>query len=83
MRRLTTREAGRCTGRARHPRLSAASSWHHFSMTDEKRISLRLPTDLHAQLVEQARSDRRSLNSEIVHLLEVALTNAGGDDESP
>ncbi|MFE9312152.1 Arc family DNA-binding protein [Streptomyces sp. NPDC088353] len=52
-------------------------------MTDEKRISLRLPTDLHAQLVEQARSDRRSLNSEIVHLLEVALTNAGGDDESP
>ncbi|MFB7576531.1 Arc family DNA-binding protein [Streptomyces sp. NPDC056165] len=52
-------------------------------MTDEKRISLRLPTDLHARLVEQACSDRRSLNSEIVHLLEVALTNAGGDDESP
>ncbi|MEV5012818.1 Arc family DNA-binding protein [Streptomyces sp. NPDC055692] len=52
-------------------------------MTDEKRISLRLPTDLHARLVEQARSDRRSLNSEIVHLLEAALTNAGRDDESP
>ncbi|MEV5007885.1 MULTISPECIES: Arc family DNA-binding protein [unclassified Streptomyces] len=52
-------------------------------MTDEKRISLRLPTDLHARLVEQARSDRRSLNSEIVHLLEVALTNAGRDDEAP
>ncbi|MFE4415968.1 Arc family DNA-binding protein [Streptomyces sp. NPDC056821] len=46
-------------------------------------MSLRLPTDLHARLVEQARSDRRSLNSEIAHLLEAALTNAGGDDESP
>ncbi|MFE4448481.1 Arc family DNA-binding protein [Streptomyces sp. NPDC056820] len=46
-------------------------------------MSLRLPTDLHARLVEQARSDRRSLNSEIVHLLEAALTNAGGDDKSP
>ncbi|MER7692593.1 Arc family DNA-binding protein [Streptomyces sp. NPDC097610] len=52
-------------------------------MEDEKRISLRLPTDLHARLVEEARADRRSLNSEIVHLLEVALGPAGGDDQSP
>jgi predicted HicB family RNase H-like nuclease len=52
-------------------------------MEDEKRISLRLPTDLHARLVERARADRRSLNSEIVHLLEVALSPDGGDDQSP
>ncbi|MEV8567086.1 Arc family DNA-binding protein [Streptomyces sp. NPDC051322] len=52
-------------------------------MEDEKRISLRLPTDLHARLVEAAGADRRSLNSEIVHLLEVALGSARGDDQSP
>jgi predicted HicB family RNase H-like nuclease len=49
----------------------------------EKRISLRLPADLHERLVGKARSDRRSLNSEIVHLLEVALGPVGRDDESP
>ncbi|MEV7974789.1 Arc family DNA-binding protein [Streptomyces sp. NPDC086519] len=52
-------------------------------MEDEKRISLRLPTELHTRLVEEARTDRRSLNSEIVHLLEVALGPASGDDQSP
>ncbi|MHB9858265.1 Arc family DNA-binding protein [Streptomyces sp. YIM S03343] len=52
-------------------------------MEDEKRISLRLPTDLHARLVEAARADRRSLNSEIIHLLEAALGPVGGDDQSP
>ncbi|MFL1375884.1 toxin-antitoxin system HicB family antitoxin [Nocardiopsis protaetiae] len=51
-------------------------------MADEKRISLRLPPDLHARLVEQARLDRRSLNSEIVHLLEVALPEMDGNDTS-
>jgi len=52
-------------------------------MEDEKRISLRLPTELHARLVEEARADRRSLNSEIAHLLEVAVGPADGDDQSP
>ncbi|MGW6292239.1 Arc family DNA-binding protein [Streptomyces sp. NPDC055058] len=52
-------------------------------MEDEKRISLRLPTELHARLVEEARADRRSLNSEIIHLLEVALGSLDGDDPSP
>ena len=51
-------------------------------MNGEKRVSLRLPTDLHARLVAQAKKDRRSLNSEIVHLLEVALEE-GGPDSSP
>jgi predicted HicB family RNase H-like nuclease len=52
-------------------------------MDSEKRISLRLPTELHARLVEKARSDRRSLNSEIIHLLEATLGSLDGDDESP
>ncbi|MER5495013.1 Arc family DNA-binding protein [Streptomyces sp. LE64] len=52
-------------------------------MESEKRISLRLPADLHERLVERARTDRRSVNSEIIHLLEVALGPAGGDDRSP
>ncbi|MGA5052211.1 Arc family DNA-binding protein [Streptomyces cellulosae] len=52
-------------------------------MDDEKRITLRLPADLHARLTEEARTERRSLNSEIVHLLEAALGPVSGDDQSP
>ncbi len=47
------------------------------------KITLRIPEELHAQLTAQADTDRRSLNSEILHLLEVALTTVAGDDESP
>ncbi|MFD7441037.1 Arc family DNA-binding protein [Streptomyces sp. NPDC059909] len=47
------------------------------------RITLRLPDDVHARLATQAETDRRSLNSEIVHLLEVALAAVDGNDESP
>jgi predicted HicB family RNase H-like nuclease len=47
------------------------------------RITLRLPDDVHARLATQAETDRRSLNSEILHLLEVALTTVEADDESP
>ncbi|WP_406429352.1 Arc family DNA-binding protein [Streptomyces sp. NBC_01589] len=50
---------------------------------DEKRITLRLPDDLHARLTEHARIDRRSLNSEIVHLLEVTIDTPRGDAGSP
>ncbi|MFD8983951.1 Arc family DNA-binding protein [Streptomyces sp. NPDC059564] len=46
-------------------------------------LTLRLPDDIHARLTAQAEADRRSLNSEIVYLLEVALTAVGGNDESP
>ncbi len=38
-----------------------------------KNLSVRLPDDLHAQLVEAAKGDDRSLNSEIIHLLRRAL----------
>ncbi|WP_075732817.1 Arc family DNA-binding protein [Streptomyces acidiscabies] len=55
------------------------------------RFALRLPEDLHTRLTAQAATDRRSINSEILHLLEVALTavapetpdHPGGDQASP
>jgi hypothetical protein len=36
-------------------------------------INLRLPRDLHARLKDQAAHDRRSLNAEIVWLLDRSL----------
>ncbi|WP_329361844.1 Arc family DNA-binding protein [Streptomyces sp. NBC_01483] len=54
------------------------------------RFSLRLPEDLHERVTAHAAADRRSLNSQILHLLEIALaaprTDAGppgGDPASP
>ncbi|MFF2460842.1 Arc family DNA-binding protein [Streptomyces mirabilis] len=47
------------------------------------RFSLRIPADLHEQVTAQAAADRRSLNSEILHLLEVALTAPRPDAGSP
>jgi predicted HicB family RNase H-like nuclease len=52
-------------------------------MYEEKRITLRLPADLHAWLAAQAESARRSLNSEIVYRLEVERAAVGADAESP
>ncbi|MEU6373720.1 Arc family DNA-binding protein [Streptomyces sp. NPDC046909] len=40
------------------------------------RFSLRIPEDLHERVTERASADRRSLNSEILHLLEVGLRRA-------
>lgn len=37
------------------------------------RFALRIPEDLHSRLTAQAANDRRSVNSEILYLLEVAL----------
>ncbi|QDN92274.1 Arc family DNA-binding protein [Streptomyces mirabilis] len=47
------------------------------------RFSLRIPADLHEQVTARAAADRRSLNSEILHLLEVALTAPRPDAGSP
>ncbi|MFD0655730.1 FitA-like ribbon-helix-helix domain-containing protein [Thermocatellispora tengchongensis] len=47
------------------------------------RITLRLPDEVHARLIARAATDRRSLNSQIVHLLECALDAAETHDESP
>ncbi|MFJ8850796.1 Arc family DNA-binding protein [Streptomyces sp. NPDC102437] len=52
-------------------------------MDHEVRVTLRLPADLHARLVEEAKSARRSLNSEIVHRLESGRVATGMDSESP
>ncbi|MET9843620.1 toxin-antitoxin system HicB family antitoxin [Streptomyces ossamyceticus] len=52
-------------------------------MDDEKRITLRLPADLHAWLAAQAKSARRSLNSEIVYRLEAEREAAAADAELP
>ncbi|MEY9212724.1 hypothetical protein ABH917_002170 [Thermobifida halotolerans] len=46
-------------------------------MDDNKRIALRLLADLYARLSDQAGRDRRSLNSETVHLLETAPDDSG------
>ena len=53
------------------------------SMDHEVRITLRLPADLHAWLVDQAKSARRSLNSEIVYRLEGDRVGAEADNGSP
>ncbi|MFF0643104.1 Arc family DNA-binding protein [Streptomyces tendae] len=50
-------------------------------MDEEKRITLRLPADLHEWLAAQAKYARRSLNSEIVYRLEAERAVVGGDDQ--
>ncbi|MEV0966719.1 Arc family DNA-binding protein [Streptomyces sp. NPDC049910] len=52
-------------------------------MDQEVRITLRLPADLHEWLASQAKSARRSLNSEILHRLEVGRGDHSADDQSP
>lgn len=42
-------------------------------MEEEARITLRLPARLHEQLKDAIKTSRRSLNSEIVFLLEYAI----------
>jgi len=44
-------------------------------MDEEKRITVRLPVELHERLAAQAKRERRSVNSEIVHLLEAVLAD--------
>ncbi|MEX3105180.1 toxin-antitoxin system HicB family antitoxin [Streptomyces sp. V2] len=44
-------------------------------MDEEKRITVRLPVELHDRLAAQAKRDHRSVNGEIVHLLEAALAD--------
>jgi predicted HicB family RNase H-like nuclease len=47
------------------------------------KFTLRIPEELHARLTTQAATDRRSLNAEILHLLEISLDALEADDESP
>ncbi|WP_406449667.1 type II toxin-antitoxin system HicB family antitoxin [Streptomyces sp. NBC_01622] len=52
-------------------------------MDEETKITLRLPTELHRWLTAQAKSARRSLNSEIVYRLEGERDATVADAESP
>ncbi|MER7819051.1 Arc family DNA-binding protein [Streptomyces sp. NPDC096153] len=52
-------------------------------MDHEVRITLRLPADLHERLASQAKSARRSLNSEILHQLEARSGSDSADDQTP
>ncbi|WP_188192806.1 Arc family DNA-binding protein [Nonomuraea sp. SYSU D8015] len=47
------------------------------------RCALRIPKDFHARLAARAAADRRSINSEILSLLEVALSTPAAEAESP
>ncbi|MHA5049287.1 Arc family DNA-binding protein [Streptomyces sp. SD15] len=47
------------------------------------KFTLRIPDNLHNRMTAQAATDRRSLNSEILYLLEVGLANVTPDAESP
>ncbi|MFB7243221.1 antitoxin [Streptomyces populi] len=47
------------------------------------KFTLRIPEELHARLTAHATADRRSLNAEILHLLEIALGAVESDEESP
>ncbi|MGW4981928.1 Arc family DNA-binding protein [Streptomyces mirabilis] len=47
------------------------------------RLSLRIPAGLPERVTARAAADRRSLNSEILHPLEVALTAPRPDAGSP
>lgn len=37
---------------------------------EEKRLTIRIPADLHAKLTKRAENNRRSLNNEMIALLE-------------
>ncbi|MET8975910.1 Arc family DNA-binding protein [Streptomyces sp. NPDC004539] len=52
-------------------------------MAHEVRMTLRLPEDLRDRLRAHAKSERRSLNSELVYMLEVGLRAAGVDASPP
>ncbi|GAQ53286.1 Arc family DNA-binding protein [Streptomyces acidiscabies] len=52
-------------------------------MNEETKITLRLPAALHQWLAAQAKSSRRSLNSEIVYRLESERAAIETDIETP
>ncbi|MEU4027152.1 toxin-antitoxin system HicB family antitoxin [Streptomyces anulatus] len=59
-------------------------------MDSDIRLTLRLPAALHARLTEHAKAERRSLNADLVYLLEGALpasasvaAPSGGEPAAP
>ncbi|MER5727808.1 toxin-antitoxin system HicB family antitoxin [Streptomyces sp. NPDC002138] len=51
-------------------------------MNSEVRVTLRLPADLHARLAAHAERERRSLNADLVYLLEGAIGPGGTEADS-
>lgn len=49
---------------------------------DVKTLMLRLPSDLHSRLVALAERERRSLNNQIVYMLERLLAQQAKDDQA-
>ena len=47
---------------------------------DSRRLTLRLPPQLHEELSAQAEREQRSLNGQIVYLLGRAAVNGNGDE---
>ncbi|OWA11353.1 hypothetical protein B9W68_13695 [Streptomyces sp. CS227] len=71
------------------PAINVAPSWPYSGAM--VKLNLRLPDDLHARVRTQAATDRRSLNAEILHLIETGLAavapetphRPGGDPRHP
>lgn len=51
-------------------------------MANQKTFTLRVPEDLHHQILQRTLYSRRSRNSEIVYLLERALDTLNEQDEA-
>lgn len=51
-------------------------------MSKEKKITIRIPPDLHESLIRLAEQDTRSLNGEIIALLREAIVNRKQEDSS-
>jgi hypothetical protein len=47
--------------------------WYYGGMADEVKLTVRIPRDMHERIKALASEDRRSLNSELIWLLESAV----------
>lgn len=47
--------------------------WYYGGMADEVKLTVRLPHELHARVKALAHEDRRSLNAQLVWLLDAAV----------
>lgn len=51
----------------------AGSKWYDSAMAEEKIRNIRIPADLDERLVALAQREKRSINAQVVYLLEQAL----------
>ena len=50
-------------------------------MNDEKKVTIRIPNELHQELVKLAELDTRSLNGEIIALLREAIAKRKSENK--